>query len=255
MLRRPRCSALVRPPRRLRSLPLSAITLTLLLASALGLACRATTPGLRPATAIVSPEWEALNIQSLGFVTVGSSVGDEVARQIAEDIVVGQLASNQERFVILNAQTARARAAAATAGDTFDRLVKVWRSDRLADKFLVQGLCTKMGVDGLLFGELNDWKCEKVDAMEEGSASTQVAMRLAIFSGKTGMTVWEAQKTIRRESEVYTPAGGGGASDPGSYNARAQRSSGLTPEPPRPEDVAVDVLASIMAAFPPRPAK
>jgi hypothetical protein len=37
--------------------------------------------------------------------------------------------------------------------------------------------------------------------------------------------------------------------------SRAQRSGGLTPEPPRREDVIIDVLASIMAAFPPRATK
>jgi hypothetical protein len=223
-----------------------------------GLSCRATTPGLRPATAIIlSPEWDSLNIQSLGFVTVGSSVGDEVARQMAESIAEGQLSSNQERFVVLGVQTARGRAAAAGAGDVFDRLVKAWRDERMADKFLVEDLCKKMDVDGLLFGELNDWKREKVDTREEGSSYAQVAMRLVILSGKTGMSVWEAQKTIRQDTQVYTPdSGGGGVStDLAGYSARAERSSALAPEPPRPEDVAVDVLASIMAAFPPRPTK
>jgi hypothetical protein len=241
------------PPRRLAAL----LVPMLLFAVLPGLSCRATTPGLRPATAILSPEWDALNIQSLGFVTVGSSVGDEVARQMVEGIVEGQLSSNQDRFVVLGVQTARGRAAAAGAGDVFDRLVKAWHSQRMADKFLVESLCAKMGVDGLLFGELSEWKREKIDATEEGSSYAQVGMRLVILSGKTGMSVWEAQKMIRQDTQVYTPGSDGGAAstDPASYGARAQRSAGVTPEPPRPEDVVVDVLASIMAAFPPRPTK
>ena len=221
-----------------------------------GLSCRATTSGLRPATAILSPEWDSLNIQSLGFVTVGSSVGDEVARQLVEGIVEGQLSSSQDRFVVLGVQTARGRAAAAGAGDVFDRLVKAWHDRRMADKFLVESLCQKMGVDGLLFGELNDWKREKVGVAEEGTSFAQVAMRLVIFSGKTGMTVWEAQKMIRQDTQLYTPGSEdtGVASD-NEVSARAQRKGALAPEPPRPEDLVVDVLTSIMAAFPPRPTK
>jgi hypothetical protein len=221
-----------------------------------GLSCRATTAGLRPATAILSPEWDALNIQSLGFVTVGSSVGDEVARQMAEGIVEGQLSSNQDRFVVLGVQTARARAAAAGAGDVFDRLVKAWHDQRMADKFLVESLCTKMGVDGLLFGELSDWKREKVSVTAEGSSFAQVAMRLVILSGKTGLPVWEAQKMIRQDTQVYAPGSDDtGVTTDNEASARVRRSGGLAPEPPRPEDVVVDVLTSIMAAFPPRPTK
>jgi hypothetical protein len=252
MLRLSRVSTVKPPPR-----PAAALLVTMLVFAVLpGLSCRATTAGIRPATAILSPEWDSLNIQSLGFVTVGSSVGDEVARQMVEGILEGQLSSNQDRFVVLGVQTARARAAAAGAGDVFDRLVKVWHDERVADKFLVESLCTKMGVDGLLFGELSDWKREKVGVTEEGSSFTQVEMRLVILSGKTGMIVWEAQKMIRQDTQLYTPGGDdtGVASD-NEASARDRRLGGLAPEPPRPEDLVVDVLASIMAAFSPRPTK
>ena len=249
MLRPPRVSTVKRPPRRMPAFLVTVFVFAVLL----GLSCRATTSGVRPATAMVSPEWDALNIQSLGLVTVGSSVGDEVARETVEGIVEGQLSSNQDRFVILGVQTARGRAAAAGAGDVFDRLVKAWHDQRMADKFLVENLCKKMGVDGLLFGELSDWKSEKIGLTEEGSSYTQVAMRLVILSGKTGMSVWEAQKMIRRDTQVYTPGSGDtGPTTDNEASARARRSGGLAPEPPRPEDVVVDVLASIMAAFPPR---
>jgi hypothetical protein len=220
-----------------------------------GLACRATGPGVRPATAMISPEWDSLNIQSLGFVTVGSSVGEEVARQTAEVVVEEQLASSQDRFVVLGVQTARGRAVAAGAGDAFDRLVKAWHDQRMADKFVVEDLCKKMGVDGLLFGDLTDWKREKVEFTQEGSSYTQVALRLVIISGKTGLPVWEAEKMIRRDTAVYVPGGGGsGVTTDDSGVSRAQRST-ITPDPPRPEGVLVDVLSSITAAFPPRPTK
>lgn len=254
MLRRSRVSTVNHPPRQVAALLVALLVFAVLPS----LSCRAVTQGVRPATAIVlSPDWDSLSIQSLGLVTVGSAVGDEVARQVVEGILEGQLASAQDRFVVLGVPAARGRAAAAGAGDVFDRLVKAWRDERVADKFLVEGLCAKMGVDGLLFGELNDWKREQVAATDEGTSYAQVAMRLVIFSGKTGMPAWEAQKTIRQDTQVYTPDTDvlGGPGGPAGAGARAQRSSGRAPEPPRPEDVVLDVLASIMAAFPPPPAK
>ncbi len=233
-----------------------AIAPMILAAILAGLSCRATTQGVRPANAVVSPEWDSLNIQSLSLVTVGSSVGDEVARQTVEYIVEEQFASSQDRFVILGVQTSRDRASAAGAAEVFDRVAKTWRDARMADKFLVEGLCQKLGVDGLVFGELIDWKREKIDFTQEGTSYTQVALRLAIFSGKTGMSVWEAQKMIRRDTQEYTPGGDGtGVTTDDTGISRAQRTSGLTPEPERREEVVVDVLASLMAAFPPRPAK
>jgi hypothetical protein len=250
MLRMPRVSARECPPR------LRTVLLLTVIAIAPSLSCRATTSGVRAATAILSPQWDSLNIQSLGLVTIGSMVGDEVARQTAEYIVEEQLASTQDRFVVLGVQTARGRAAAAGAGETFDRLVKAWRDERMADKFLVEQLCEKMGVDGLLFGELIDWKREKVDFTQEGSSYTQVALRLVIMSGKTGMSVWEAEKMVRQDTQVYTPgSSGSGVTTDESGISRSQRTRGVTPEPARREDVIVDVLASIMAAFPPRSTK
>lgn len=248
-----RSSAEMRTPRSATLLPLILLIGITFLP---GLSCRATGPGIRPATAMISPEWDSLNIQSLGFVTVGSSVGDETARQTAEVVVEEQLTSSQDRFVILGVQTARGRAVAAGAGDVFDRVVKVWHDQRMADKFVVEDLCRKMGVDGLLFGDLTDWKREKVEFTQEGSSYTQVALRLVIISGKTGLPAWEAEKMIRRDTAVYVPGGGGsGVTTDDSGVSRAQRAGSMTPEPPRPEGVLVDVLTSIIAAFPPRPAK
>jgi hypothetical protein len=250
MLRLRRISTVKHSPRRVMAL---FFLMALTLAALTGFSCRATSPGARPANAVISPEWGSLNIQSLGFVTVGSSVGEEEARQTTEYVAEEQLTSNQDRFVILGAQTARGRAAAAGAEDAFVRLAKAWHDQRMADKFLVEDLCRKMGVDGLLFGDLLEWRREKVDFTQEGASYTQIALRLVIISGKSGLPVWEAQKMIRRDTPVYTPgAGGSGVTTDDTGVSRAQRLGGLTPEPPRPEVVLVDVLASLIAAFPPR---
>jgi hypothetical protein len=244
-------------------LPLSCVIvkaqiLLLLIAAAaisvFGFSCRTAGTGVRPATAIVVPEWDALNIQSLGLVTVGSSAGEEFNRQTAESILEEQLSSSQDRFVVLGVQAVRNRAASAGAGELFDRVAKTWRDQRMTDKFLVQELCQKAGVDGIILGDLIDWKREKVDFTQEGTSYTLISMRLVIISGKTGLQAWEARKTIRRDTLVYTPGGGGsGITTDDSGISRAQRSGSMTPDPPRPEEVLTDVLASVFAAFPPRP--
>lgn len=214
--------------------------------------CKTAATGAKPAVSYTVPDWESLNIRTLAFLGVGSSVGDENARVTAEESAEQFLLGGQERFVILGVNASQERAAAAGASDLFDRVVRGWRDRRIIDQFVAQELCGKLTVDGLLLGDLSDWRRERVEFTEQGSSYTQIALGLVIVSAKTGLEAWNGEKTVRSESAAYTPAtGGSGVHTDESGISRAQRAGSMTPEPPRPEVVMEAVMASLMAAFPP----
>ncbi len=210
-------------------------------------------PGGRAADAVVSPDWNTLGIRTLAFMGVGTAGLDEVIRATAEQIIDDQLHGGQERFVVIGKDEGRAKAVSAGSADLFDKVVRVWKNSRVADQLLVHDLCGKLGVDGLILADLTEWKAEKVDWNTEGSSSTQVALRLVILSAKTGTVAWEAEKLARRESLRYSPgqAGSGIYTDAGGAS-RTERANSLTPDAPRPEEVAVEAMDALMLAFPPR---
>ena len=225
------------------------------LLAGLATGCRTTGTGVRPPEAFVAPEWNDLHIQSLAFLGVGSSAGDETARQQAERIVERSLGSGQDRFIILGLNECRSKATHAGAADVLENMVSVWRNDRKADILQVQALCHKLQVDGIILADLSDWIQEKVDWNSEGSSYTQVAIRLAIYSGKTGLLAWEATKIQRKESLPYRPGGDAtGIYTDNQGVSRAEHPDRLTPDAPPPGEVATEAMEALMAAFPPRPA-
>ena len=231
------------------------LVLFLFLGTLFGLAgCPGQNTSLEPPKAFMVPEWNDLHIQSLAYLGVGNSAGEDTDRQTVEGIVEQQLTSGQDRFIVLPLAESRSRATANKAGDECAAIIQTWRDDRKADLFQVKEFCRKVGVDGIIFGDLTTWNQVKVDWNAEGSSYTEVGLRLAIFSGKTGLLAWDAQKQLRKESRPYRPslAGTGVYQDPAGAN-RAEHPGNLTPDPPRAEDVTTDCMQSIMMAFPPRP--
>lgn len=230
-----------------------AVALAAILGSLLPLGCKTSASGVRPATSYTAPEWSGLNIRTLAFLGVGSSVGDPAVRREAQVLIEEQLKGGQERFVVLGFQEAQRRAESAGAKEAFDKVVRVWRDDRLADPFLVKEVSQAVGVDGLLVASLLQWEQDRVDWASEGTSSTTVAIGLSVLSAASGTVVWEAEKTHRKETlkYAYGQSGTGIYTDP-SGASRAERPSSLTPDPPRREDVAREAMQALMAAFPPR---
>lgn len=236
---------------------LTALLLAFLLIAPFGFSgCKTGATGVRPAQAFTVPDWNTLDIRTLAYMGTGGSTGEETDRQTAEVLVEEQLLSGQDRFVILSLGEAHQRASSKGAGDAFEKVQKVWRDQRLVDGIVAKDLSAKMGVDGLILGDLGEWKQERVDWSSEGTSSTEVNLRLAIYSGKTGLVAWEAQKLARKESVGYRPmAAGSGVYTDESGVSRAERPQSVTPDPPRPEVVAVEAIQSLIAAFPEAPAK
>ena len=106
----------------------------------------------------------------------------------------------------------------------FNKVIKVWRNNHSADQFIVQELAQKIGVDGLLLGDLTEWTREKVDRSSQGSSSTQIGFRICIYSAKTGVLAWESQKLVRKEAARVGLEQLGGDSQ--ASHAEGQDSSG-----------------------------
>jgi hypothetical protein len=247
----------VAAPHGARRLP-DAAAAFLMLAPVLGVAagllpgCKTVAQGVRPAVSYTVPEWSSLDIKTLAYLGAGSSVGEEASRQAAEELSEQHLLGAQDRFVILGFTASQERAASVGASDLFDRARRGWHDRRILDQFVVKDLCGKLTVDGLILGDLSDWKRERVDFTQEGTSYTQIGFGLAIYSGRTGLEAWSAEQMLRRDSAVYTPAAGGsGVFTDDSGASRAQRSGSMTPEPPRPEEIMESIMNSLIAAFPP----
>ncbi len=222
-------------------------------ASFLAAGCKQAATGARPAESYTVPDWDDLGVRSLAYIGLGGVVADAVARSSAEQIVDEELRSSQDQYVVLNPREARSRAASRDAGDVFDSILRVWRNSRAADQFLVRELCQAAGVDGILLADLLDWREETVDPNIEGASITRVEIRLAMFSARTGQLAWEARSSLSRESVTYTPSQVGGPTYTGHGGAhRGERPSSMMTRPPRAEDVARDLMQSILLALPPR---
>jgi hypothetical protein len=217
--------------------------------------CRTGATGVAPARAVISPDWNSLGISTLAYLGTGGSTGNETDRLTAEAIVERELLSDQSRFVIIGLSEAGSRAAANNGSDAFQRTIKIWRDTRKADQFLVQEVCRKVGVDGIIFADLTDWEKKKSGLDTGGNSFTQVTLRLAIYSAKTGLPAWDAEKLQRKEAVRLSAES---IADPVQTMAEEKQISHPTrtaSEPPRPEDVAVQAMRSLMAAFPARAAR
>ncbi len=207
-----------------------------------------------PAQVTAVPEWDELKISHLLYMGTAGSAGDETARVTAEEIIEHELLAGQDRFLVLGLAESRNRAAASGAVEQFDRVARVWKNDQVADVLLVQQLCQKLGVDGIIFGSLTDWILEQVEWTSEGSSSTQVSLALSIYSGKTGQLAWRGQKTHRKESIPYRHEQASGVWKGEGGVERAERPQSTTPKPPPADEVAVEAVRAVVAAFPPKTA-
>jgi len=200
----------------------------------------------------ISPDWQSLDIKSLAFMGAASAGVDEESRITAEHVIEQELLSGQERFVVIGLSEARLRAGGKGASEAFDRTVRVWKDTRKADQFVVQDVCRALGVDGLVFANVTDWEKKRSGVDTDGNSYTQVTIGLNIFSAKTGLDVWHAQKLEHKEAAQPVADDIADPVHTMDENKRITHANAAVPDPPRPEDVAADAVRSVMAAFPPR---
>lgn len=208
----------------------------------------------RPASqSYLSPEWNDLSMKTLAFVGLRSTVGDEVGRAHAEQIVSGELRGQQTRFVILTDKMTESRAESAQKTELLERVRRVWRDQSVIDQFLCKELCAALGVDGLLAGALSNWESETVDPKAQGTSWSRVGIGTYMYSGQTGLLVWAAERTDRKDSVPHYPSESATGLVPTDVRAEGRRNDTKVPDPPVIDEVARGVVAQILEALPPAP--
>lgn len=236
--------------------PTRVLAAACLLAAMAGTGCKTTGSGVSPAQAFTAPDWDQHAIRTLAFPGLASPTLDRAELLKAESLVETELMSGQTRFVILSRSMTADRLAKAGLKESYDKALAGWKGERKVDQFVAKQLCEKLSVDGLLFGDLDEWREEKVDFHAEGTSFTQVDLHLAIVSADNGLPVWEADKSLREESTAYVPGqAGSGVYEDGMGTTRSGNKSNVTPDAPPIEEVCHKVMTALIEAFPPAPAK
>jgi hypothetical protein len=222
------------------------------------LGCKATVPTSAhtgPDAIFFAPEYPTLRLESLAYLATATLVADPDAAPTVDRLLRTYLMGGQQKFLVVDEASARARASKEGAVANLDKVIRAWRDQHTTDPFILKDLGQKLGVDGFIFGDLTDWREETVDWTSEGNSFTEIGLSLSIFDARTGVLAWKAEKLEHRESEYYRHGTGVGS---GVYNAggveRTERSDKIVPPPPKPEEVADSVVRQLIEALPDRPA-
>jgi hypothetical protein len=235
----------------------AATVLTACIIVAIMAGCRATAPqstSSGPDAIFLAPEYPALRLETLGYLGLASLVPDAVAIETTDALLLSYLAGGQDRFIILDPSSVRARAKEKGLDAQFDRAVANWKDRRTIDALQLKELGEKVGIDGFITADLSRWRKEQVDWTSEGNSFTEIGLELSIFDASTGVLAWKGEKMERRESPHYRHGRGVGS---GVYSdgdvERTERAERLTPPPPPAEEVAESVVQALLSGLPPKP--
>lgn len=221
------------------------------------LGCKATTPiatSTGPDAVFMAPMYPALKLESLAYLGAAAMVPDPVGVPVVDQLLRSYLQGGQQKFLVIDEASARARATSAGAEATLDKAIRNWKNDHTVDPFVLKELGAKISVDGFVFGDLSHWREERVDWTSEGNSFTEVGVSISIYDAKNGILAWKGEKMEHRESQHYRHGTGIGS---GVYSSggveRTERSDKIVPAPPKPEEVAETVVQQLIEGLPDRP--
>lgn len=217
--------------------------------------CKATAPARSGPDAIfLAPEYSALKLETLCYLGLASLVPDPVAIQTTDQLLRSYLTGGQQKFIVIDDSSARSRARSAGVEEDLDKLIRNWKNNRTVDKFVLMSVGTKLGINGVVFGDLLTWREEQVDWTSEGTSFTEVGMSVSIYETSNGILAWRGEKQERRESAYYRHGAGVGS---GVYQSgdleRADRADRVAPKPPDPIEVAESVVQNLLIGLPDQP--
>jgi hypothetical protein len=199
-----------------------------------------------PANVFLDPSFAERGIESAAFVAVHSVAADDQAPLLVGGLFSQSLRSQQNRFVVLDPETASSVASRSGHGEAFRKVKEIWESHHRVDPAYADELCKALAVDGLLMADITTWEREKVDWTSEGRSFTQVTLSLRLVDGADGRLVWNGRESRYEESERYEfSESQAGVYTDDSRVSRVEQPGGVAPEPPAYEEVArkiVDVL-------------
>ncbi len=219
--------------------------------------CKATSPTTvhaGPDAVFMAPMYQSLKLESLVYLGMAAMVPDPVGVPAVDQLLRSYLQGGQQKFLVIDETSARARASKAGAEANLDKAIKTWRNQHSVDPFVLKDLGQKLAVDGFIFGDLTNWREERVDWTSEGTSFTEVGVSISIYDSKNGILAWKGDKMEHRESQHYRHGTGIGT---GVYNSggieRTERSDKIVPPPPKPEEVAETVVQQLVEGLPDRP--
>lgn len=219
--------------------------------------CKATAPVAThtgPDAIFMAPMYPTLKLESLAYLGTASMVPDPLGVPVVDQLLRSYLQGGQEKFLVIDEASARARATQAGAEANLDKAIRTWKNDHNVDPFVLKDLGAKLSVDGFVFGDLSHWREETVDWTSEGNSFTEVGISISIYDSKNGILAWKGEKMDHRESQHYRHGTGIGS---GVYNSggieRTERSDKIVPPPPKPEEVAETVVQQLIQGLPDRP--
>jgi hypothetical protein len=220
--------------------------------------CKATSTGnqvsAEPDAIFQAEEYPAMRLETLGYLGMASLVPDPIGVPTTEALLKSYIMGGQEKFLIVDQDGCRTRARREGVEPDLERLARIWRDKHEVDPILLKELVRKIGIDGIVFGELTQWRTEQVDWQSEGNSFTEIGISLFIYEGKNGTLAWKADKMERRESVHYRHGSGSGS---GIYKSgdteRTERADKIAPQPPDPQVVAESVVKTLVESLPDKP--
>jgi hypothetical protein len=220
--------------------------------------CKATTTGnqmtAEPDAIFHAPEYATLKLETIGYLGVASLVPDPVGVPTTEELLKSYIMGGQQKFLIVDEPGCRSRARKEGVEGELDKVVRAWRDKHSVDPIVLKGLTRKIGIDGIIVGELTQWRTEQVEWQSEGNSFTEIGVSLLIYEGNNGTLAWKGDKMERRESPHYRHGDGAGS---GVYRSdgveRTERADKLAPAPPDPQQVAESVVRTLIESLPDKP--
>lgn len=219
--------------------------------------CNATTPASSGPDAIfLAPEYPTLKLESLGYLGLAALEPDPIGVNTVDGLLRSYLTGGQQKFIVIDEAACRQRARKEGIEVDLDAVIRNWKDKHSVERFSLKRFGEKLGIDGIVVGDLTRWRQEQVDWQSEGNSFTEVGVSLLIYDAGTGILAWKGERMERRESAHYRHGAGTGSGvyqQSGTNTERTDRPDDVSPKPPDPKTVAESVVQSLMSGLPDKP--
>ncbi len=207
-----------------------------------------------PVKVVVDPSFESGNLSKIAVFPFASAIHhtadpDGIAPRTFDQLFRAEL-DKREDYQWVSPTSVEYAVKREELKEGYERFVDTWRKKHQADAEFLAKLGDALNVDGVLIGVVELWQQDEVDVRETATPTTYVGATVTIFDVRDGKVLFEAsdedflegarsenrdQSLIRSGSgQVYKDAGGS------AYRA------------PAPEEVAIKIVAALVASIPAR---
>jgi hypothetical protein len=236
--------------------PVALVLVVLLVAASILLGMPAADAAKAPAERYLRPDYASFHVRTIAILPVATlSPVPERGRENNPFEIVGihqerALAETGYRFVTQSLLRSTARAAGADSA--VGQLMSSWQTRGEMDSTALKAIGTLGVADAGLASMVTVWDRSTIDPSVTGQSMTQIGVRMALYSTRTGELLWR---------DTFMDKGEGPYNNPDENNVTGMSRTGLTPtaqtatslEPPTYDDVAVKLEKKIRSGFPPVP--